>query len=96
LLPDAEHVPGGVAECRHLRIALRIGLRHHVAALSNDLLSLSSTPSTKIYGRTTGLSDNRRISHEMPDHVAGPVLEARIFAISVDFPAEPEYHRGRE
>ena len=88
MLPDADHVPGGVAEGRYPQIALRIRRRHNLPTSSNNLLQRLIDPLNEDIRPDTRLSGNRHVDHEVSDHVAGSIREAGIVAICVHPPAE--------
>jgi hypothetical protein len=56
--------------------------------LSNNLLQRLIDSLNEDIRQDTRLSGNRHVGHEVPDHVAGSIREARIVAICVHRPAE--------
>src|SRR6266511_4063517 len=88
LLPEADDVPGGIAERRDPQVALRIRRRQNFRAGSDYFLQRLIYPLDENIREDARLSGNRQIGHEVPDHVAASILEARIVALGVHSPAE--------
>jgi hypothetical protein len=88
LLPKADHIARGVVEGRYPQVALRIRWRHNLPAVSNNFLQRLIDTLDEDIGENACLSGNRQVGHEVPDHVAASILEARIVAIRVHGPSE--------
>jgi hypothetical protein len=87
-LPDANYVSGGISESRYPQVALRVRPRDNLAALSDNLLQRLIDPLDEDVGQDAPFASNRQVGHEVPDHVRGAVLEARIVPVGIDSPAE--------
>ena len=88
LLPDTDHVSSRVAEGRYPQVALWIRRSHNRAALSDDLLQRLIELLHEDVRHDTRFSDNRKVGHEVPDHMPAAILETGIVAIGIHTPAE--------
>jgi hypothetical protein len=87
-LPDTDQISGGISERRDPQVPLRIRLRHNLPALNDHRLQRRIDPLDEDVGQDAGVPSNREIGHEVPDDMAGPVLETRIITICVHAPTE--------
>jgi hypothetical protein len=87
-LPDAEDVASGIAEGRHRQVSLRIRRRDRRASVGSDLLERVVHALHVDIGADAGLAGDLQVGHEVPDHMPGAVLEARILPVGVHVPAE--------
>jgi hypothetical protein len=88
LLPDAYDVSARVADQRDPEVALGVRLRHDLGAVGGCLLERSVEALDEDVRADAALASDCVVGAEVPDDVAGAVLERRVLAVSANLPAE--------
>src|SRR5262249_51415087 len=88
LLPHADDVPSRVAERRDAQVAFGIGSRLDLCALRDGLVERLTDALDEDVRPVARVAGRREVAYEVPDYVAGSILERRVVAVAPHRPAE--------